>query len=401
MKLNILRLATQNLKRKKFRSIAIILAVLVVAATLFSITTIMASVEQSLERGTSRLGADIMVVPAKAAAQAKTALLAGKPSTFYMPSKVEEEILHITGVRTASSQTFIQSSTYQCCAVGGILLIGFDQNTDFTIKPWLTQTLKRPLADDEAIMGRALTAYAVGATLNFYNVPFTVVGMLEETGMDFIDNSVFITTGGVKRILANAGKHGAKAIQLKANQISTVLVQVTPEYSPSRVALFIEAKIDGVKAIVTNRVIASVRKQLFVLLRSILSVSVILWIMALLLISVVFSMIVNERRREIGIFRAMGALRHHVFRLIIQEAALLSLAGGVLGIATGGTVLYAFRKVIYASLNIPHLWPSTSHFVVLVLGCLVVSVLTGILAALLPALRAATLEPYDAIRGGE
>ncbi len=122
---------------------------------------------------------------------------------------------------------------------------------------------------------------------------------------------------------------------------------------------------------------------------------------ALLLIGVVFSMIVNERRREIGIFRAMGARRGHVFRLIILEATVLSFIGGILGVAVGGGVLAMFRDAIYASLDIPHLWPSTGRLALLVGVCLVLSVLTGMIAALLPALRAAFLEPYEAIRGGE
>ncbi len=165
--------------------------------------------------------------------------------------------------------------------------------------------------------------------------------------------------------------------------------------------MFIQADVDGVKAIVTDRIIASVRKQLFILLKSVLSVSAILWIMALLLVGVVFSMIVNERRRELGIFRAMGAQKSHLFRLIMLEAAILSIIGGAIGIGLGGGVLFMFKDAIYTSLNIPHLWPNTMRFVGLVSFCMLLSLLTGIIAALGPAIRASMLEPYEAIRGGE
>ncbi len=397
MEFKILSLANKNIRSRAFRSIAIILAVLVVAATLFSVTTIMDSVEQSLERGTARLGADILVVPAESATEAKNALLAGEPSLFYMDKSYIEQVEKITGVRSISSQIFLKSSSYQCCDVGGMLLIGFDPSRDFTIKPWLTRNMGRQLKNNEVIMGRGITAFTVGYTVNFYDVPFKVAGMLEETGLDFIDNSIFIPYGGVDRIIK---KSGSKA-GIEPNKISTILVQVEPAYSPSRVAVFIEAQIDGVKAIVTDQVISSVRRQLFILLRSILSVSVILWVMSLLLIGVVFSMIVNERRRELGIFRAMGAKKKDTFRLIIQEAFLLSVIGGVLGIGIGGGVLLTFRETIYTSLNIPHLWPSFSRFILLIAVCLALSIFTGIAAALIPAVRAAFMEPYEAIRGGE
>ncbi len=394
-------LARKNLSRKLFRSLAIIAAVMVVAATLFSVTTIMDSVEQSLERGTARLGADIMVVPEKAEAAARSALLSGKPSKFYMDKSVVDKVRQVRGVREVTSQLFLKSAPYQCCDISDLFLIGFDPEHDFTIKPWLTSNLGRPLKADEVIMGRGITAYAVGFTVNFFDQPFKIVGMLEETGIDFIDNSVFLSYAGIDRILAHSGENSVIAASIPKDKVSTVLVQVDPDISPDRVALFIQAKVDGVKAIVTNHIIASVRQQLFILMRSVLSVSLILWVMAVVLVGVVFSMIVNERRRELGIFRAMGARKGHVFRLIILEAAILSLAGGLVGVALGGGVLYLFKDAIYASLNIPHLWPSAMRFLGLSGICIMMSLLTGVFAALGPAIRAATLEPYEAIRGGE
>ena len=400
MEWKIAALAQKNLRRKIFRSLAIIAAVTVVAATLFSVTTIMESVEQSLERGTARLGADLMVVPAQAETAARSALLTGKPSAFYMDKALVEKISKIRGVRGVTSQIFLKTSPYACCDVSDLFLIGFDPENDFTIKPWLTNTLGRPLAADEIIMGRGITAYTTGFTLNFFNQPFTIVGMLEETGMEFIDNSIFISYAGIDRILANTEKEGAQAA-ISPNQVSTVLVQVDPELSPDRVSVFIQAQVDGVKAIVTDRIIASVRKQLFILMKSVLSVSAILWVMALLLVGVVFSMIVNERRRELGIFRAMGAKKNHLFQIIMLEAAILSSLGGVIGIGLGGSVLALFKDAIYASLNIPHLWPNTARFIGLIGFCMLLSLLTGVLAALGPAIRASMLEPYEAIRGGE
>ncbi len=401
MDCKILSLAYSNMRRKLFRSVAIALAVLVVAATLFSVTTIMDSVEHSLERGTSRLGADIMVVPSQSETAARSALLAGKPSTFYMDAKIVDKVRAIKGVRSAASQTFLKTSSYSCCDVSDMLLIGFDQENDFTIKPWLSQALGRPLADNEVIMGRNITAYATGFRLNFFNTPFTVAGMLEETGMEFIDNSIFIPYSGLRRIQATAEKDEKTRGVLPTGKVSTILVQVDPQFAAERVGLFIEADVDGVKSIVTGKIIASVRKQMFILLRSVLSVSVILWIMALILIGVVFSMIVNERKKEIGIFRAMGAKKSHIFRLILSEATLLSLAGGIIGIAVGGGILSTFRETINASLHVPHLWPSFGRFLFLIGFCLILSVLTGVIAALAPAIRASLLEPYDAIRGGE
>lgn len=400
-KIGLFDIAKKNLYRKIFRSIAISASVAVVAWTLFSITTIMDSVETSLQKGTARLGADIMVVPADAESKAKTALLAGEPSTFYMDESIEDKILTIDGVKSASSQIFLQSARYACCDVSDMLIIGFDPENDFTILSWLSEKMNRPLLQNEVIMGRGLTAYAVGNKVKLYGIGFNIAGMLEETGMKFIDNSIFIPYDGMNRIVEESKKENVKTVDIPTNRISTVLVQTDPEISASRVAIFIEHDIPGVKAIVAEQVISSVRKQLFILLRSILSISVVLWIMALLLIGVVFSMIVNERQREIGLLRAMGAKRRDIFKLIMTEASVLSGAGGIIGISTGGAFLYFFRGFIRSSLNIPYLWPSAAEFALLIIVCFVLSLITGTGAALFPAIKSMRMEPYDAIRGGE
>ncbi|MBF0564263.1 MAG: ABC transporter permease [Nitrospirae bacterium] len=401
MPLKLTDIARKNIRRKIFRSIAISMAVMVVAATLFAITTIMDSVETSLEKSSKRLGADIMVVPAEDESKAKAAFLAGEATTFYMNRDVEDKIRTVKGVRRVAGQLYLKTSQYKCCDVGQMLIIGFEPDKDFTITPWLTTGLKRNITNDEAVMGRELEAFNVGSSVQIYGKFFKIAGMLEPTGMRYIDTSVYIPIDSLREIDKTASKDSQKSLEALKNKISIALVQVEPEISPERVAIFIEYAVPGVKAIVSAQVIATVRKQLFMLLKSILSVSIVLWIMAMLLIAVVFSMIVNERQRELGLLRALGARKREIFKLIITEASTLSLMGGVAGIAAGGTCLFFLKDYIKSTLNIPYLWPSPVSFVVLIAICLALSFITGTGAALYPAIRSMRMEPYAAIRRGE
>ncbi len=401
MKLTILHIARKNLRRRLFRSLAIAASVAVVAGTLFSVTTVMESVERSLKRGTARLGADVIVVPEGYEAKARAALLAGEPSTFYMPRSVVDKVRKINGVLNASGQLFVQSAAYACCDVADMLLIGFNPKTDFTITSWLKESLNRDLAPDEVIIGRELSAYTKGSKISFFGSEFTVADYLEVTGMRFIDNSVFIPFEGVRKMVERSKTHSEAPLTVTPDQVSAILVQVRPDMDPARVAIFIEHEIEGVKTVVSEDVITSVRKQLFVLLRSILIISGILWIMALLMIGVIFSMIVNERQREIGLVRAMGATRKKVFGLVMSEASILSLLGGAAGVVVGGVLLFSFKNMIKFSLNVPFLWPEPAEFGVIILLCMTLAFLTGIGAALYPALRSSLMEPYAAIRKGE
>ncbi|MBF0472192.1 MAG: FtsX-like permease family protein [Nitrospirae bacterium] len=401
MQIGIFSIAKKNLSRRLFRSISISISVMIVAATLFVVTTIMSSVETSLNRATARLGADIMVVPKEAEVNARKLLLSGEPSLFYMDKSVEDQVRKTEGVAHASSEIFLKTSEYKCCATGNMFIIGFDQKNDFTIMPWLSTMSKRKIEANEAVAGMAVTLYTLGSETLMYGSYFKIIGLLEETGMKFLDESLFLPYEALDKMRENSKNKDVKELKFTKDQISNVLVQVAPEFSPERVAIFIEYNINGVKAIVTDQVISAVRKQLFVLIKSIIIISIVLWVMTLLLIGIVFSMIVNERQREIGLLRAMGAKKSHIFKIILTEASVLSAIGGIAGIAVGGGGLYFFKGFIRSSLNIPYLWPSPLEYTWLILFCFILSVLTGLLAVLYPAAKSMLMEPYNAIRRGE
>jgi putative ABC transport system permease protein len=98
---------------------------------------------------------------------------------------------------------------------------------------------------------------------------------------------------------------------------------------------------------------------------------------------------VLERRSEIGLRRALGATEGHIRVQFLSEAVLLSVIGGVAGVALGviSTVVYASAKGW--TISIPTLaWA----------GGLAAALAIGAIAGLVPALRAARLSPTDALR---
>jgi putative ABC transport system permease protein len=97
---------------------------------------------------------------------------------------------------------------------------------------------------------------------------------------------------------------------------------------------------------------------------------------------------VLERRSEIGLRRALGATKGHIRIQFLSEAILLSLLGGVIGIAIGvaATVVYATTK--HWAIVIPTIaWA----------GGFGAAILIGAIAGLMPALRAARMSPTQAL----
>lgn len=99
---------------------------------------------------------------------------------------------------------------------------------------------------------------------------------------------------------------------------------------------------------------------------------------------------VNERRAEIGLAKAIGASPGQILRLYLLEATLLSLSGGLLGVIAGLGIARLLK------LGIPGLPVETPMIYVFV--ALLVSILVGLVSGVLPARRAAALDPIEALR---
>jgi putative ABC transport system permease protein len=98
---------------------------------------------------------------------------------------------------------------------------------------------------------------------------------------------------------------------------------------------------------------------------------------------------VHERTAEIGLARALGATPRQVQALFLAEAALLSTVGGALGVVAGLGVAAAMRVAIP---GMPVRTPAGY-----VVAALVVSLAVGLVSGVLPARRAARLDPVDAL----
>lgn len=398
--MNLAYVSVRNLSRKVTRTTILFAIVLVVSCTLFAATLFLRSVDNALRIGTYRLGADILVVPESAETKAKAALLSGEPTQFLMKSSVLEQVRGIDGVKVATPQLFLKPTSFTCCFDVDVFLVAYDPDTDFTVRPWAEKHLARKLARNEVITGREIPVI-VGDNVPFFGTFFQVAGTMEPTGMDFFDRAAFMSLDAAYKMAEDSTSQAVQRIDLEKGALSTVLVQVDPGIDPDRVAMRIEHGVPGVKALVSDKVISTVRTQLSGLIQAIVAISAVLWVIVLLIMAFAFFMIVNERRREIGLLRAMGANRRHVAGILLTEASLLSAGGGAAGVALGFGLLLSFRALILRQLKLPYLFPQPRELVALTAVALAFALVTGVLSALLPSVSVIRTEPYDAIRSSE
>src|SRR5262249_11595148 len=121
------------------------------------------------------------------------------------------------------------------------------------------------------------------------------------------------------------------------------------------------------------------------------------WIIVVLVAAVALlntlTLSVLERRREIGVLRAMGSSRQFTLRMVLAEAAGIGVVGGVLGLAFGLADHWLFSLVSGDMMNFPVSFRPTSMALVFTTGALALS----LLGSLPPALRAARLNIIEAV----
>ena len=102
---------------------------------------------------------------------------------------------------------------------------------------------------------------------------------------------------------------------------------------------------------------------------------------------------VTERTREIGIQRALGATKRVILSQFVTEATVLSIGGGVLGVVLGIVISFLIDGASIGTLQMNTKF--SGDIAVLALG---VSAVIGLAAGIYPAMRAAALDPIEALR---
>jgi putative ABC transport system permease protein len=396
--MSVFSLALKNIKGSGFRSFVIFLCVMGVAVFSLSTTLLIRGAERSLNQGLSRLGADIVVVPAGAEMKIETALLMGKPTKIWMAETMDETIAKIQGVEAVSPQIYL-NSLYgaSCCAVSEMFLVVFDPGTDFTIKPWLQRNLGRDLRPGEVIGGSYVSTPPGEQYIRLYGYNLTLKGNLEATGTG-LDQTMFMTRETAEAMAKSSLTTAESPLEIPAGQISAVMVKVAPGSDAHKITQRILLDVMGVTPIESPNLFGVFRTQMTGLLWGFFTIMTVIWALSVVLIGLVFSMAANEKRREVAVLRALGATRSYVFRSVLTEAAVLAFGAGAVGITLGSFLVYMFRSAITNQLKMPFLFPDASSFLVLTFGGLALILAMVTLAALLPALRTSRAEPAVAMR---
>ena len=292
-------LPIENLKRKPFRTGALLAVVTILALTFFGGTMLTMNLNTGMTSMEKRLGADLMVVPQNTVQKAEALLTNGNPSTFYFTKDIADEVMQADGIAQATEQTYISSLAAACCAEK-LQIIGYDPDTDFVIEPWVASQFEGPLEDGQMIAGANVNVSTDG-TIELYGRSWPVVAQLANTGTS-LDNSVFINQNTVPDMVAASAKVSKQVMSAEyaGKAVSTVMIKTQQGYEAQTVAENIkrlDSRFADLGYVYPGGITANTRTSLTALVTYLKIFVAVIWVMGVIVLLDVFASSVNERKR--------------------------------------------------------------------------------------------------------
>jgi putative ABC transport system permease protein len=408
-KMHLVTLILAGLRNKPGRNIATIFCFAFIAANIFSAQYLMTGAAVNTEKGISRMGADIMVVPAQYEVFIKgnqmgpataNGIIRVEPSTFRVSNDIMDKIRKVPGISDMSPQLFVVTHAIPELSSSPVNIYGIDPETDFTIQPWLHRPLDKALGPNEVIAGSDI-AGEPSSQISVSCQLYTIAGKLDPTQSP-VDHSIFLRMDDAYALAAAEESLSPSFSPIGKGVVSAVLVKAGPEADPEMVAARIQQPFPSsyIRVIGRNFALEPVSQEVQGLPNLLNMISGVVVLASLPLIALIAAMVAHERQREIGLLRALGAKRKTIFSLVMAESLVLAAIGGIAGV---GACLFTFsllntQALLNGALQVTFVTPQLARISQMAGLALLVVIVIGSISSLWPAYQSSRMNPYDAIR---
>ncbi len=370
--------AWRSISRRKFRSALTTLGVVIGISTIVSLMTLGYGMRHQVETTLNEiLGAGIIV--------------SSSGGGVDIPEYVQSFILQVPGV----NECVPVITTMMKMGEEPILTVGIDPDQALKLYHVTLEEGEIPEKEEgDAVVFGVSTASRFGIKVNDTvtlsptsggkSKTFKVVGLLRSVGAGEMDIGCFMSLESAQDMLGKEGYVSAFLVRLQdpqlGEEVEQALKQMFPKAEITRQEELMR-QIDRIMSIINGVLLALAAISLGVGGLGILNTVM---------------MSVHERRREIGMLKAVGAERWHVLLLFLSEALIISLIGGGIGCGLGLAGVYLiqwFVSTLGLELTIPLLIsPSVLATAILIAAGI------GVIAGLYPSWQAANVPPVEALR---
>ncbi len=390
--MNFFRLACKNLLRRKIRTILTVQGIAIAIFVLFTLLSFQQGYQKSLTQEMEEMSINILAVPKGCPYEAASLIVHGGVIPKYLDENDIELAEKIAGVELATP--IFLSQIFEPEQERTSIIYGIRPNEYVQLKPgWEIAGQFFLDSDTNAIVIGNEIAYqeklAVGDEVYFPTIDkvYKVSGVLERTGGQD-DGFYFLPLAEAQRIFDKVDKITAIAIKIKdLSQVGEISQKLE--------------EIPDIQVVTMAQVLGTILNLVGSARTLIFSVVVIALIIGTLGIVNTMFVTIYERKKEIGIFKAIGAGNFDIIKLIIIETMIIAILGGLEGSVlslVGGSVVEGFvRGVIpYAPKRMMFTFQFSTFLVAIGYATII-----GVIAAIFPSLKASSVSPLETIRKEE
>jgi putative ABC transport system permease protein len=384
-------LVLKDISRRKSKLLVAVLGVIVASAAIVAVVTTFSAATESLYEESNNFGANIIVRP-----EVKSIpLVAGSTSVGSLSvgeNYIEEsEISRIYTIMDSSKLSVVAPRLYGVAEIGNesVVIMGVDPEQEKNLKSWWNVRGNWISAEDagktEVMVGSDVAAplgLTEGSqiTLSHGNISIDamVTGVIESTGGNE-DAYVILPLAASQHLLGREGKVSSLEVRALCNTCPV-----------EEISMQIEEKFPGLEARSMSQI---VRNELAIVEHtrsSAMAVSIITLLVSTLTVGSTMLASVNEKLKEIGIMRAIGASDIQVVSMLFFEGAIIGVVGGIIGFAVG-TIASSIAAPMLVLVTPPPMWS-------ILLPVTGICVVTGMLASILPAKKALGVDPAEVLR---
>jgi len=375
-----------NIIRRKAKMLFLVLGLVIGISTVVTLLSITESMTKNIEERLNQFGANIVMVPKSENLSLNYGGINVGGVSYKVREFDQEQLLDIKTIKNSKNLSIVAPKVLGPVTVKGknVLLMGVIFEKELALKTWWHKTGGTyPEKDNEVILGSqvaTLLEFKPGDTIHISGEPFQVATILKPTGASE-DDAIIASLAASQKLLGKEGK------------LSMVEISAFCQGCPiSEMTLQIAEKFPNAKVTAMKQAVMSKMQSIDMFKSFSLGVSIIVILIGSLLVLVTMMGSVNERTREIGIFRAIGFRRGHVMQIILLEAMLLGVIGGILGFGIGNLIAYTIipaviKDGVFAGINAN-----------LGIVSILMAVALSLLASLYPAFKASNMDPSEALR---
>ncbi|MFW6046644.1 MAG: ABC transporter permease [Candidatus Woesearchaeota archaeon] len=251
---------------------------------------------------------------------------------------------------------------------------------------------KDPSSDSEVVIGSMIAdgmfdkKVEIGDVIEFSDDEYRVVGIAEEIGSPEDDSTLWVSEEASEKIFDNTDR--VNSIMLLANSKPTeeMIADLDHDFEEHKEGDFDFLTMENIQEIAGD-VLNTVNY-------AVLAIALISLFVGSIGISNTLFTSVNERTKDIGIMKSLGARNEDIFNLFLSETIIMTFISYLIGVGIGSAIAYGGIQVIN-EMGLSLTFVFEPYYA---LGLLIFSMVFGIVSSLLPARKAVKLDPIDAMR---